>query len=167
MIIIVMGVSGSGKSTVGRQLAQRLGWTFLDADDYHSPENVAKMSRGEPLTEDDRRDWLAALRQEIADHVRRDDSAVLACSALTRRARKTLHVDPQAVRFVFLEGNAELIRGRMEAREHFMPPQLLASQMATLEEPGAEEAIRCPIDQPPEVLVEQVIERLGVAAEPG
>lgn len=157
MVIIVMGVSGCGKTTVGRLLARRLGWRFLDADAYHSEANVAKMSQGIPLTEEDRREWLATLRRAIVEQLQRGEPAVLACSALTRRARQMLRAGDEAVRFVYLAGSAELIRRRMEEREHFMPPTLLESQMATLEEPDTQEALRCEIAEAPEQIVQAVV----------
>lgn len=159
MVVIVMGVSGCGKTTVGKGLAERLGWVFLDADAYHSAENVAKMSRGVPLTEADRKTWLEALRAQIAEQLDRGESAVLACSALTEAARQILRVDAERVRFVHLEGSYELIRRRMQVREdHFMPAGLLDSQFATLEPPT--DAVAVSIDAPPDAIVERIVERL-------
>ncbi|MEX2671795.1 MAG: gluconokinase [Phycisphaeraceae bacterium] len=158
MILIVMGVSGSGKSTVGRQLAERLGWRFLDADAYHSPANIEKMSRGEPLTEADRQDWLKALREEIEQQLAQDASAVLACSALTKAARHTLRVDRERVKFIYLKGSADLIRRRMAGRQHFMPPALLTSQFATLEPPT--DAITVSIDQPIAAVIDAIVQQL-------
>jgi gluconokinase len=150
VIVIVMGVSGSGKSTVGALLAERLGCEFLDADEFHPPANVAKMAAGTPLTDADRAPWLerlnAALRQ------RRD--AVLACSALKASYRRAL-AQGVACRFVHLRGPIELIRARMAARRHrYMPAALLESQFATLE-PSAD-AIDIDISEPPERCVELI-----------
>ena len=134
-----MGVAGAGKTTVGRELAQATGWEFHDADEYHSPENIAKMHRGEPLTDDDRRPWLATLSALIATIVREGRHAVLACSALKQSYRDVLvapDVPKGAVRFTYLDvPPAELRRRLTERTHHFAPPELLASQLATLEQP--------------------------------
>ena len=132
--LIVMGVSGSGKSTIGKALAERLGWTYEDGDDFHPPSNVAKMSAGQPLTDDDRWPWLRAIAAEI-DRVAADGGhAVIACSALKRAYRDILVHGRDDVRIVYLDGSRELIAERMAARKnHFMPPGLLDSQFATLE----------------------------------
>jgi gluconokinase len=130
-----MGVSGVGKTTVGRLLAERLSSPFLDADDFHPPDNVAKMRGGVPLTDADRQPWLQALRAEIERRLARGDSAVLACSALKQTYRDRLQVS-DAVRIVYLRGTAALIRDRLQARRgHYFDPALLASQFAALEEP--------------------------------
>lgn len=135
MVVVVMGVSGVGKTTVGRLLAERLRCPFLDADDFHPPENVEKMRRGTPLNDADREPWLGALRAEIEGRLARGETAVLACSALKQAYRDRLHASP-AVRFVYLRGSAGLIRSRIEARRgHYFDPALLASQFAALEEP--------------------------------
>ncbi|MBK9080892.1 MAG: gluconokinase [Rhizobiales bacterium] len=135
-----MGVSGSGKSTIGAALAERLGWPFRDADEFHPPENVAKMSRGAPLTDEDRKPWLAAIAAWI--DARRADGAhgVVTCSALKRAYRDVIVGARADVRLVFLDGPRELIGARMGARrDHFMPTSLLDSQFATLERPAPEE----------------------------
>ena len=130
-----MGVTGVGKTTIGRLLAEDLGWPFLDADDFHPPANVAKMRRGVPLNDADREPWLTALRAAIDARLERGESAVLACSALKQSYRDRLHAS-EAVRFVHLRGDAALIRERLLARSgHYMDPGLLASQFAALEEP--------------------------------
>ena len=130
-----MGVTGVGKTTVGRLVAQDLGWAFLDADDFHPPASVAKMRSGIPLTDADREPWLAALRSEIDARLHRGESAVLACSALKESYRDRLHA-AEAVCFVHLRGDAALIRERLLARRgHYMDPGLLASQLDALEEP--------------------------------
>ena len=136
MIIIVMGVSGSGKSTVGSRLADELGWAFYDADDCHNEANRSKMSHGIPLTDDDRTAWLASLRELIQKNVYSETSIVLACSALKESYRAILNVDEQ-VRFVYLKGSYAEIESRLKNRAgHFMPVKLLASQFETLEEPA-------------------------------
>lgn len=134
-----MGVAGAGKTTVGRELAQAIGWEFHDADEYHSPENIAKMHRGDALTDDDRLPWLATLRALIASIVRESRHAVLACSALKQSYRELL-VSPDipdvAVRFAYLDVPAAELELRLAHRpHHFAPPALLASQLATLEPP--------------------------------
>ena len=136
MIIIVMGVSGSGKSTVGSRLADELGWEFYDADDFHNEANRSKMSHGIPLTDDDRTAWLASLRELIQKNINSATPIVLACSALKESYRAILNVDEQ-VRFVYLKGSYAEIESRLKNREgHFMPVKLLASQFETLEEPA-------------------------------
>src|SRR3712207_6584842 len=135
MVVILMGVSGSGKTTVGRLLAERTGATFYDADDFHTPANVEKMRAGVPLTDEDRRPWLDALRALVASCLERGEPAVLACSALKEKYRERLRVDGR-VRFVYLEGDYELIEQRLKNRRgHFMKREMLKSQFETLEEP--------------------------------
>ena len=161
-VIVVMGVSGSGKSTVGRLLADRLGWRFLDADDFHPPANVRKMASGQPLEDEDRWPWLDILRQQIDRRVEESDGAVLACSALRRVYRERLGLDRGDVALVHLDGSRELLMSRLTARAgHFMPAALLDSQLETLEAPG-EEALWLDIAEEPEVLVERVVDELGL-----
>ncbi len=165
-VILLMGVSGSGKSVVGAALAGRLGGRFFDADGFHPAENVAKMSAGTPLTDDDRWPWLERLRREVIEPAAaRSDGAtdVLACSALKKVYRdRLMHgIAPGKARLVFLNGDFELIRARMLARKgHFMPESLLRSQYATLEAPGDAEAMVVPIDRPPEEIVQDILFRL-------
>jgi gluconokinase len=157
--VVVMGVAGSGKSTVGAALAGRLGWTFLDADDFHPPANVDKMRRGEPLDEADRSPWLARLNQLLRSHLDRDDDVVLACSALTRSARGRL-ARGIAVRFVHLHVAPEVLAARLEHRAgHFMPAGLLDSQLATLEVPGPDEALVVDADRPLDAVVDEIVAR--------
>lgn len=160
--IIVMGVSGCGKSTVGQALAGRLGWDFRDGDAFHPPANVAKMSAGAPLTDDDRWPWLDAIARHVAGLETGGGHVVIACSALKRAYRDRLRASGARIRFVHLAGTYELIDGRMKARvNHFMPPSLLASQFATLEPPGADEAaITVSIDAPPETIVATALDAL-------
>ena len=135
MIIVVMGVSGSGKSTVGSQLAIELGWMFFDADNLHNEANRNKMSLGIPLTDDDRSTWLTSLRELIQKSIKSETSIILACSALKESYRALLNVDEQ-VKFVYLKGSYAEIESRMKHRAgHFMPVKLLKSQFETLEEP--------------------------------
>jgi gluconokinase len=137
LIIIVIGVSGSGKSTLGRALARALDWTFIEGDDFHPPHNVDKMRRGEPLNDDDRAPWLADLHRHIAALNQQGRDAVLACSALKQSYRAVLSRGIRELQFVFLHGDAELIRERLRVRRgHYMPADLLDSQLATLEAPA-------------------------------
>jgi gluconokinase len=137
VIIILMGVAGAGKTTVGRILARELGWPFYDGDDFHLPGNVAKMRRGIPLADADRAPWLAALRRLIDGLAGERRSAVIACSALKRAYRDRLASCRPEVRLVYLKGEHATVRRRLLARrEHFLKEELLASQFATLEEPG-------------------------------
>jgi gluconokinase len=134
--IIVMGVSGSGKTSVGKSLAEHLGWDFYDADDFHPPANVSKMARGIPLDDSDRAPWLAALHDLISCSLQKDRPGVLACSALKERYRQQLLDGNPAVQFVYLKGTYDLIWSRMSARtDHYMKPHMLQSQFETLEEP--------------------------------
>ena len=134
-VIVVMGVSGSGKTTVGAKLAQELGWSFYDADDFHSEANREKMAQGMALNDEDRAEWLASLRGLIRKHLEEGSSCVLACSALKQRYRDTLAVN-EKVRFAYLRGSFEQIETRMKRRkDHYMPVQLLQSQFEALEEP--------------------------------
>lgn len=131
-----MGVSGSGKSTVGEAYSQQTEWPFFDGDDFHPPENVAKMKTGQALTDEDRVPWLLSLRRLIAEHLESGQSMILACSALRRSYREVLRRDDPRVKFVFLTGDFELIAQRLAARTHaYMPPGLLQSQFDTLEPP--------------------------------
>ena len=135
MIVVVMGVSGSGKTVVGQALAATLGWPFIEGDDFHPPANVAKMAAGTPLTDDDRWPWLDRLVAEMTAILARGGHAVLACSALRQAYRDRLRRGGD-LRFVYLKGDYETIAGRIAGRSHrYMPATLLASQFATLEEP--------------------------------
>jgi gluconokinase len=135
-IFIVMGVSGSGKTTIASMLAQATGGTWLDADTFHSTENKAKMNAGVPLTDEDRWPWLASLNQKLLSVAAEQGPVFLACSALKQKYRDRLIEDLPATQFIYLKGSFELIRSRLEQRRHhFMPPQLLESQFSDLEEP--------------------------------
>jgi gluconokinase len=160
--LIVMGVSGSGKTTIASELAERLGWIFEDGDRFHPPSNVAKMSAGHPLTDDDRWPWLQAIAHEIDRVCRRREHAVIACSALKRAYRDVLVHGRNDIRIVFLNGTEELIAGRMAARkDHFMPKALLASQFKTLEPPRADEnVVTVSINAPVDTLVDDILCRL-------
>ncbi len=160
-IFLVLGVSGSGKTTVGQLLAARLGRPFYDADDFHSAANVAKMASGHPLTDADRHDWLATLAAGIGAW-ERADGAVLACSALKEAYRQTLQTGAQGpINWVFLDPDPAVLRARLEGRTgHYMKAAMLDSQLATLEKPTY--GLRLTDDVPPEALVAQIVARLGL-----
>ena len=156
-LVVVMGVAGSGKTTIGRRLAQALGVPFVEADDFHDPENIARMARGEPLTDELRKPWLDRLNRELAR--RRDTGVVLASSALTEASRRRLTAGLDDVRFVVLVGDRELLRQRLAQRKgHFFDPALLASQLATLEIPA--DGILVPIDGALEEVTQRALEGL-------
>ena len=159
MILVLMGVSGSGKTTVGKVLARDLGWTFIEADDFHPAANVEKMRRGEPLDDEDRRPWLDAVGEWLAAP---PDGAVMSCSALRRDYRDRLRHHAARVAFVHLAGSREVIAARMAGRPgHFMPTSLLDSQFATLEPLAADEAgVTIDIDQSVDDVVQQYVDQL-------
>ena len=159
MIIVIMGVTASGKTTIGTRASKRLGWHFYDADEFHPPENIAKMSRGEPLTDADREPWLKALHDKMAEEERAGRSAIFACSALKEHYRDILREGLSTVRFVFLKGDPEVLQARLDHRKgHFMPKTMLPSQMAALEEPAPGEAFVLDASKPPADLVDEVAE---------
>jgi len=165
--LIVMGVSGSGKSTIAASLAKRLDWTFEDGDRFHPASNVAKMAAGHPLTDEDRWPWLQAIADEIDRVV--GGHVVIACSALKRAYRNLLIHGRSDVRIVFLKGTKALIADRLALRKHhFMPPGLLDSQFKTLEPPESDEhVITAPIDATVETIVENIVRQLGAASSAG
>ena len=159
LVLIVMGPMGCGKTTVGRLLAERLAWPFIDADDFHPAANVAKMRNGVALDDEDRRPWLVALRAEIDGWRTRGRPGILACSALKQSYRDLLGVDQKTVRTVYLKGAFDLLQARIEARRnHYMNPHLLHSQLDTLEAPVG--GLIADIAPPPEAIVAQIINQL-------
>ncbi|HZR66340.1 MAG TPA: gluconokinase [Terriglobales bacterium] len=157
MVIIIMGVVGAGKTTVGRLLAEKLGWEFADADHFHSAANIEKMSRGIPLDDCDRAPWLAALRRSIQGWELQGKNVVLACSALKRNYRDELRIP--GVEFIYLEGNYQTISQRLGARRgHFATDSILRSQFADLEPPS--QAITIEISQTPDAMVDEIITAL-------
>lgn len=160
-VVVIMGVSGCGKTTVGLDLARRLNVPFYDGDDFHPPENVQKMAMGTPLTDADRLPWLARLHAVIAAHLSRAEGAVIACSALKRAYREQLRGGLEGVQFVYLQGSFDLIWSRMVARhDHFMKADMLRSQFDALEPPAPDQALIVPVDAPPDAIVERIIAAL-------
>ena len=161
-IAVVMGVSGSGKTTVARGVAERKGWRLVEGDTFHPPANVAKMHAGIPLTDEDRGPWLRAIAQEIDAMRSHGEQAVVACSALKHAYRDILLAGRDDVVLVYLQGSKELIAARLaERRGHFMPPSLLDSQFATLEEPAdAEHPIIVSVAASPEAIIDEVVRKL-------
>lgn len=159
-VIVVMGVAGSGKTTIGKLLADRLGWNFADADDYHPAANVAKMSAGHALSEQDRAPWLQTLRGNIENWTTQNQSTVLACSALRASYRKLLQVNEE-VSMIYLKGSFDLFKKRLSERQgHFMKTTMLESQFQTLEEP--EGAITVDASKDPESIVEEICKKLNL-----
>ena len=160
--LIVMGVSGSGKTTIASRLAARLGWTFEDGDRFHPASNVAKMAAGHPLTDEDRWPWLQAIADEIDAVCQRGGHVVIACSALKRTYRDLLVHGRSDVRLIFLDGTQAVIADRLARRKgHFMPPGLLDSQFKTLELPKSDEnPVTVSIDAPVEAIVDEIARQL-------
>lgn len=159
-VFVVMGVSGSGKSTVGKLIAEALGARYAEGDSFHPPQNVEKMRSGQPLDDNDRAPWLEAMADAIREWNARGETVVLACSALKRRYRDVLRTGGD-VRFIHLAGDKALIASRLAARTgHYMPPTLLDSQFATLEPPGDDEAITITIDASAETIAAKALARL-------
>ena len=154
-----MGVSGTGKSTVGKLLGDRTGWAFYDADDFHSSANIDKMNRGIPLTDRDRLPWLEDLQQLIQTTLANNQTAILACSALKSNYRQILRHNSSEVVFIYLQGDFQCIQSRIQSRsEHFMNSNLLKSQFDTLEEP--ENAIIIDVSLAPEAIVEEILQAI-------
>ncbi len=161
MVVILMGVSGSGKTTLGMRLAGDLGWAFIDADDFHTPEGVRKMAAGTSPSDADIQAWVTVLREQVAGVLDSGQNAVMAYSALQSDARDTLTVDPGSVRFVYLKGSASLLKQRLRNRSgHFLKANLVAGQFAVLEEPN--DVVTVDIDERPGRIVEQIREALHI-----
>jgi gluconokinase len=163
-ILVVMGVSGSGKTTVAALLSRKLGWRFRDADEFHPKANIAKMKSGVPLTDDDRWPWLRAIAAFIDRERARGSYAIVTCSALKRRYRDIIVGKRQDVRLVYLKGDRALVAERLKKRHgHFMPAALLQSQFDALEEPSAvENPLTVSIDKAPEEVAKRIITKLGL-----
>ncbi len=168
MVVLIMGVAGSGKSTVGKLLADKLGWAYVDADDLHPPANVAKMASGVALTDADRRPWLAVIGAWMNERQASQQPAIVTCSALKRSYRDSLREYRPDLRLVYLRGDRDLISSRLAARHrHFFPRGLLNSQFAELEEPGADEdALVIGIEENLATSVNQIIKRLDLKRLP-
>ena len=164
MIIILMGVSGCGKTTVGTELAGQLGWIFQEGDALHSQKNIEKMSCGTPLSDIDRKPWLHSISQWIDSHCRSDTNGVISCSALKKSYRLKITTNKDNIHLVYLRGTKELLLKRLTQRtDHFMPPDLLTSQLHILEEPGADEnALVLTIDRLPGDIVSSIRDSLGL-----
>ena len=157
--LVIMGVSGSGKTTVGKALSIHLDWPFYDGDAFHPARNIEKMSKGIPLTDEDRQPWLERLNKLMKEHLDKNTSLIVACSALKKSYREILKKDLETIQFIFLEGSFDLIMKRMEGREgHFMKAEMLQSQFDTLEKP--DDAFIISIDQSVEKIVKSVLEKL-------
>ncbi len=168
-VIVLMGVSGCGKSTIGGELSRMLGWPFRDADSFHPPANIEKMRQAIALTDDDRWPWLDAIGSWIGERLARREPGIVSCSALKRAYRTRIGARRQGVRLVYLLGSQEMIAGRLAARAgHFMPAELLASQFAALEEPGPEErALVVGIAMPPLYMARSIVEKFGLTGAGG
>ncbi|MGE0697890.1 MAG: gluconokinase [Hyphomicrobiaceae bacterium] len=163
-VAVLMGVSGCGKTTTGRRLASVLGWTFRDADEFHPPENIAKMASGRPLDDSDRAPWLAAIAAWIDERRATGEGAIVSCSALKRAYRDVLIGSRRDVALIYLKGSYALIADRLSRRRgHFMPPALLRSQFDALEEPGPDEgALVVSMRMPPKRVAERIVAGLGL-----
>lgn len=156
-IFVIMGVSGCGKTTIGQALAEKLNCPFYDGDNFHPPQNVAKMAAGNPLTDEDRTPWLARLHEMMAAHEAKGETAVFACSALKKKYREQLRAGLTAVHFIHLQGSFGLIWERMQARQgHYMKASMLQSQFDALESPGPDEAAAIPAEEDVDTILELI-----------
>jgi carbohydrate kinase (thermoresistant glucokinase family) len=161
MVLILMGPMGCGKTSIGKMLAERLGWSFYDGDDFHPKKNVEKMRAGIALTDEDRKLWLESLHGNIQHWLRNKQNSILACSALKQAYRDILGVDQNTVRTVYLKGSYELLRKRIEERQHpYMDKNLLRSQLDTLEEP--KDGLTVEISPTPEIVVSTIMNNLNL-----
>jgi gluconokinase len=160
-VIIMMGVAGVGKTTIGKMLAEKLGWAFQDADQFHPPANLEKMRSGIPLDDNDRAPWLAEMARNIRIWLDQKNPTILACSALKERYRQVLLFDEPRMRIVYLKGSPELLAARLDGRKgHFFSKELLPSQFAALEEPAGDGVIVVDVAEPPEKCVERILAAL-------
>lgn len=158
-ILVLMGVAGSGKTTIGQSLSRKLRWPFFDSDDFHPPENIAKMSRGIPLADEDRWPWLENLRKRMREEIAAGRSAIFACSALKKSYRDFLTGESERVIMVYLKGDPSLLRRRLATRTgHFMKEEMLASQLATLEEP--ENCLTIDVSAPAEAVTAEILRKI-------
>jgi gluconokinase len=157
---VLMGVSGSGKTTVGKLLAERLGWTFYDADDFHSPASIAKMTAGSPLNDEDRAPWLESLHELISSSIKHNSPGVLACSALKDKYRQLLVSGIENIHIVYLKGDYAVIQQHMQARQgHYMKSEMIKSQFDVLEEP--ENVSVMDVRRSPDEIVDKILEKTG------
>ena len=164
MVLILMGPMGCGKTTIGKTLTEKLGWSFFDGDDFHPKKNVEKMRAGIALTDEDRKAWLEKLHANIRRWLRDKQNSILACSALKQAYRDILGVDQDTVKTVYLKGSYELLRERIEGRQHpYMDKDLLRSQVETLEEPS--DGLTVDISATPETIVRFIIDRLNLGSQ--
>jgi gluconokinase len=166
VVLVLMGVSGSGKTTVAALLAGRLGWKFEEGDALHPAANVEKMHAGHPLTDEDRAPWLARIADWVDARLDSGENGLITCSALKHTYRDLIDRRGHGVVFVFLTGSRDTIAGRLVARQgHFMPPSLLQSQFETLEPPGPDEPVlRIEVGPPPDAIADTIVETLGLTA---
>ncbi|MGB7292379.1 MAG: gluconokinase [Thermodesulfobacteriota bacterium] len=161
MVVIIMGVEGTGKTTIGKMLAQKLGWKFYDADDYHPKRNIEKMRSGVPLNDEDRGPWLRNVRELVVSSLNLNTPSIIACSALKNSYREYLKQNKEKIIFVYLKGDKNTILKRLTSRKgHFAGTELLESQLKTLEKP--EDVISFDISKKPEVIADSIIEKLGL-----
>ncbi|MFC0267389.1 gluconokinase [Kushneria aurantia] len=158
--VLIMGVSGSGKSTIGEAVAERIGCHYIDGDKYHPPENIRKMSSGHSLNDDDRRGWLEELARLFGRYREADETVLIGCSGLKRRYRDILREGDPQLTILFLKGEYDLILQRMQERQHFFSPEMLTSQFETLEAPGDDEAIAIDISKSFDNVIDQCVEAL-------
>ena len=163
MIVVLMGVSGCGKTTIGKELAERLSARFVEGDAFHSPANIEKMTNGTPLTELDREPWLQSIRNEIEVAIQSCESLVVACSALTRKSRELLGLEEAQIQVVYLDAPKNVIANRLANRDdHFMPQELLDSQFDTLQAPTQHEAIHVDATLPMRRVIELILKRIPI-----
>jgi len=161
MVIIIMGVCGSGKTTIGEKLSEVMNVRFMEGDSFHSETNIKKMSMGEPLTEREREPWLKSIRKEMDLGLEQNIPCVITCSALSRKSREILGTNREGIKLIYLYALQSILADRMEKRKnHFMPPDLLRSQFEVLEEPELSEALHVPVDMPAKEVADFIIQEL-------